>query len=156
MPGADISLNSPFTNLAHPQRHEISPLPLGERARVRGQMQQTDLSRARARNLRQIMTPAERKLWHALRNRRFMGLKVRRQVPIGPYIADFYCAEHRLVIEADGGGHGRGRDAARDRFLAANGLRTLRLWNSDILCNLSGALDLIAIAAQPIDPRRPI
>jgi very-short-patch-repair endonuclease len=119
-------------------------------------MQQTDLSRARARTLRQTMTPAERKLWHALGNRRFMGLKVRRQVSIGTYIADFYCAEHRLVIEADGGGQGRGRDAARDRFLAANGLRTLRLWNSDILCNLSGALDLIAIAAQPIDPRRPI
>ena len=119
-------------------------------------MQQTDLSRARARNLRQTMTPAEHTLWYALRNRRFMGLKVRRQVPIGPYVADFYCAEHRLVIEADGGGHGGSRDAARDQFLAAKGLRTLRLWNSDILGNLSGALDLIAIAAQPIDPRRPI
>jgi very-short-patch-repair endonuclease len=119
-------------------------------------MQQTDLSRANARRLRQTMTPAERKLWDALRNRGLLGLKVRRQVPIGPYIADFYCAEHRLIIEADGGGHGGPRDKARERWLAARGFRILRLWNFDILGNLAGALDRIATAAQPIDPSPPI
>jgi very-short-patch-repair endonuclease len=121
-------------------------------------MQQTDLSKARARHLRHTMTPAERVLWHALRNRRFMGLKLRRQVPIGPYIADFYCAEHRLIIEAEagdhGGGHGRSRDAARDRYLSALDFHVLRLCNADILCNLPGTLDVIAARAQPIDPHR--
>ena len=119
-------------------------------------MQQTDLSKAKARLMRRDMTPAERRLWYALRNRRFMGLKVRRQVPIGPYIADFYIPEHRLVIEADGGGHGGPRDAERDQWLAVQGFRTLRFWNSAILGNLPGTLDLIAAAAQPIDPSRPI
>jgi very-short-patch-repair endonuclease len=110
-------------------------------------MQQTDLSKARARRMRKEMTPAERALWYALRDRRFMGLKVRRQVPIGPYIADFYCADHRLIIEADGSGHGSLRDLRRDQWLAAQGFRILRLWNRDILMNLPGCLD--AIAAQP-------
>ncbi len=110
-------------------------------------MQQTDLSKARARRMRKEMTAAERALWYALRDRRFMGLKVRRQVPIGPYIADFYCADHRLIIEADGSGHGSLRDLRRDQWLAAQGFRILRLWNRDILMNLPGCLD--AIAAQP-------
>ena len=90
------------------------------------------------------MTPAERTLWYALRNRRFIGLKVRRQVPIGPYIADFYCAEHRLIIEADGFGHGRCRDILRDQWLTAQGFRVLRLRNRDILTNLPACLDAIA------------
>jgi very-short-patch-repair endonuclease len=112
-------------------------------------MQQTDLSTARARSMRREMTAAERHLWHALRNRRFAGLKVRRQVPIGPYIADFYIPDHRLVIEADGGGHGGPADLARDRWLAGAGFRTLRLWNRDILTNLSGTLTLIHDATRP-------
>jgi very-short-patch-repair endonuclease len=107
-------------------------------------MQQTDLSRSRARRIRKEMTPAERALWYALRNRRFKGLKVRRQVPIGPYIADFYCADHRLIIEADGSGHGFPRDAQRDQWLATQGLRVLRLWNREVLTNLPGCLDTIA------------
>ncbi len=107
-------------------------------------MQQTDLSKSRARSMRKAMTPAERVLWHALRDRRFIGLKVRRQVPIGPYIADFYCAAHRLIIEADGGGHGGPRDLARDAWLHDHGFSVLRLWNSDIRANLPGCLDLIA------------
>lgn len=109
-------------------------------------MQQTDLSKARARRMRKEMTPAERALWYALRNRRFMGLKVRRQVPIGPFIADFYCADHRLIIEADGIGHGSLRDIDRDRWLSAQGFRVLRVANRDVLTNLPACLD--AIAAQ--------
>jgi very-short-patch-repair endonuclease len=74
-----------------------------------------------------------------------MGLKVRRQVPIGPYIADFYCADRRRIIEADGSGHGSARDLQRDAWLAAEGFRVLRLRNCDILTKLSDCLDLIAI-----------
>lgn len=107
-------------------------------------MQQTDLSRSRARRLRKDMTAAERALWDALRNRRFMGLKIRRLVPVGPFIADFYCAEHRLIIEADGCGQGSNRDAERDQWLAATGFRILRLRNGEILTNLPACLNAIA------------
>jgi BirA family biotin operon repressor/biotin-[acetyl-CoA-carboxylase] ligase len=85
-----------------------------------------------------------------------MDLKVRRQVPIGPYIADFYCADHRLVIEAAGGGLGGIRDAARDRSLAEMGFHVFPLWDADILTNLPGCLDRSVATAQPIDPQRPI
>jgi very-short-patch-repair endonuclease len=52
--------------------------------------------------MRKDMTPDERALCYALRYRRFMGLKFRRQIPIGPFTADFYCAGHPLIIQADG------------------------------------------------------
>jgi very-short-patch-repair endonuclease len=59
----------------------------------------------RARDLRANATEAEQKLWRAIRDRRLAGVKFRRQVPIGPFIADFCCREHALVIELDGGQH---------------------------------------------------
>ncbi len=137
-----------------PRMHDIAcvanfPLRLGERVRVRGKMQQTDLATARARNLRQHQTDAERILWYHLRDRRFMALKFRRQVPLGPFIADFYCAEHRLITEADGGHHGGPSDLRRDAWLTANGISTLRFWNHDILFNLPGTLDRIAQKVSP-------
>ena len=92
------------------------------------------------------MTPAERVLWHHLRAHRFMRLSVRRQAPVGPFIVDLLIPEHRLVIEADGMGHGSLRDVKRDKWLAAQGFRVLRPANRDVLTNLSGCLD--AIAAQ--------
>ena len=58
----------------------------------------------RARALRREATDAERFLWSLLRNRQFLGLKFRRQHPLGGYIVDFYCHEARLGIELDGGG----------------------------------------------------
>src|SRR5579862_1933897 len=85
----------------------------------------------RARELRQRMTNAERKLWYALRDRRFARFKFRRQVPVGRFIADFVCFERRLVIEVDGGQHADSvRDRWRDRWFAANGFRVLRFWNN--------------------------
>ena len=56
----------------------------------------------RARQLRRDMTPAETILWKHLRNRRFGGVKFRRQQPIDYYIADFFCPAARLIIELDG------------------------------------------------------
>lgn len=101
---------------------------------------------ARARTLRRDATEAETVLWRLLRHRRLGGIKIRRQVPLGPYVADFVCLERRLVIEADGGQHGAATDAARDAWLAANGFRVLRLWNHDILGNREGMLAVIARA----------
>jgi very-short-patch-repair endonuclease len=96
------------------------------------------------------MTDAERKLWFALKDRRFQGLKFRRQVPVGPYIADFLCFDLRLVLEVDGGQHAESmRDAERDRWLADNGFRTFRFWNNDVLFNLDGVPRTIADSATP-------
>ena len=104
----------------------------------------SDLQKAQAKLLRRQLTPAERLLWMHLRAHRFRGLSVRRQAPVGPYIVDFLIPLHRLVIEADGSGHGGMRDERRDFWLAAQGFRILCLWNSDILGNLPGVLEKIA------------
>jgi very-short-patch-repair endonuclease len=104
----------------------------------------------RARTLRKAMTDAERKLWRLLRNRNLSGHKFRRQVPIGPYVADFLCFEARLIVEADGGQHATaGLDAKRDEWLCAEGYRVLRFWNSDISDNPEGVLQRLA-ATLPI------
>ncbi|MEX0316477.1 MAG: endonuclease domain-containing protein [Ruegeria sp.] len=104
-------------------------------------MRQNTLQTARARQLRQDQTEAEKRLWFALRARQFRGLKFRRQVPIGPYIVDFLCAERTLVVEADGGQHADAlTDQRRDQWLEGQGFRVLRFSNSDILTNLPGVL----------------
>ena len=86
-----------------------------------------------ARGMRHEPTLAEQAVWRLLRGRRFRGLKFRRQAPVGPYIADFACIEAKLIVECDGGQHGGERDARRDVFLAEQGFRVVRLWNSDVL-----------------------
>ncbi len=104
-----------------------------------------------ARSMRREPTPAERKLWHALRNWQINGLKFRRQVPIEGYIADFYCPPLRLVIEVDGETHADSRtDAARDRWMQGQGLQILRVANTDVMSNLPGVLQ--AIASHAISP----
>ncbi|WP_276315529.1 endonuclease domain-containing protein [Salinarimonas soli] len=109
--------------------------------------------RASAKRLRREMTEAERKLWHALRGHRFQGLGFRRQVPIGPYVADFACHRARLVVEVDGGQHGFddhvARDAVRDAWLAGRGYRTLRFANHDVLRRRESVLDTIHAACEP-------
>jgi very-short-patch-repair endonuclease len=101
----------------------------------------------RARGLRSRLTNAERKLWYALRDRRFEDFKFRRQFPIGRFIADFVCFEARLVIEVDGGQHvENARDQYRDRWFTANGFRVLRFWNNEVLTNLEGVLTVLAEA----------
>jgi very-short-patch-repair endonuclease len=61
-----------------------------------------------ARALRRDSTDAERKMWRLLRDRRLDGVEFRRQVPIGPFIADFVSIEHGLVLQLDGGQHAKG------------------------------------------------
>ena len=91
-------------------------------------------SRERARALRKNSTDAERLLWSKLRNRRFAAIKFRRQVPLGPFIADFACFERRLILELDGGQHAQQQeyDAARTRWLEQNGFRVVRFWNHEL------------------------
>lgn len=85
-----------------------------------------------ARALRRNAPDTERLLWRLLRDRRLEGLKFRRQVPLGPYVLDFVCLRHRLVIEADGPFHDPERDAVRDAWLDSKGFRVLRFPNTEI------------------------
>ena len=97
-----------------------------------------------ARVLRRDATEAERIMWRLLRDRRLGGVKFRRQVPIGPFIADFASIEHRLVVELDGGQHADSKiDVRRDRFLKADGWRVVRFWNNDVMGNREGVLETI-------------
>ena len=84
--------------------------------------------------MRHDPTNAERALWRILRSRQFAGAKFRRQLPLGPYIADFVCLAPRLIVECDGGQHADNPyDEARDAWLTVQGFRILRFWNTDIL-----------------------
>lgn len=106
---------------------------------------------ARARELRQALTPAERALWQRLRNRG-AGPKIRRQRPIGPFIADFYCVEARVVVEIDGEGHAAqdqaARDSARDDWLRARGLTVLRFANAQVLREPEAVVEAILEACS--------
>src|SRR5688572_2252150 len=106
--------------------------------------------RATARRLRANGTNAEALLWRHLRRLETKGTYFRRQVPIGPYVADFACMASRLVVEVDGSQHGevpnRSRDEKRTRWLEAEGYRVLRFWNNDISRNPAGVLDVIYAA----------
>ena len=94
--------------------------------------------------MRHAQTPAEQKLWCAIRDRQINGLKFRRQVPHGRYILDFYCAEIRLVIEIDGASHAENHaDIERDRFLTSQNIHVIRFWNNEVLANLPGVLERI-------------
>jgi len=93
------------------------------------------------------MTPTEEILWAELRNHRQLGHHFRRQVPIGPFIADFACLSKKLIIEADGRHHlDNPQDAERDRWLQANRFRVLRFQNDEILNNMAKVREAITQA----------
>jgi very-short-patch-repair endonuclease len=95
--------------------------------------------------MRHEPAPAEQTLWWQLRDRRLGGFKFRRQQPVGPFIADYYCPECRLIVELDGETHdGRqAYDARRTRWLSNNGHTVLRFTNTDIHTNLDGVLSAL-------------
>jgi very-short-patch-repair endonuclease len=81
------------------------------------------------------------------------GLKFRRQAPLGPYIADFFCAQLHLIIEVDGVTHvDEPRDAVRDAWLQARGYTILRVWNNEVMGNLEGVLEVIRAYAHTPHP----
>ena len=94
------------------------------------------------------MTDPERKLWRALRTRLPLDdTHFRRQVPLGPYIADFCSFGAKLVIEVDGDQHGFDRDRAYDEkrttYLTSLGYRVLRFSNRDVMVETDSVLDTI-------------
>ena len=102
----------------------------------------------RARTLRANETSAEEQLWQALRGRRFKGLKFVRQMPVGPYFADFACRNARIIVEVDGATHATSeqteRDNTRSEPLEQQGYRIYRVRNDEIYENLDGVLDTLS------------
>jgi very-short-patch-repair endonuclease len=105
---------------------------------------------AKARELRRMMTPAERALWGQLRANRLDGLHFRRQQVIAGFIVDFYCHAARLVVEVDGSVHNvqQKEDAERECLLKELRLRVLRFSNAEIETGLPDVLRQIRTAAQ--------
>ncbi len=110
----------------------------------------TDSLIERARELRRELTPAEKRLWRELLDRRCAGFKFRRQHIIGPFIVDFYCASCSLSIEIDGETHlGRElHDVQRQKFLEVQGLKILRFWNTEVYDDLEAVMEAIYIECE--------
>lgn len=112
----------------------------------------------RARSLRRDAPSAERQLWRRLSNRACAGHKFVRQLPIGPYFADFACRAAMLVVELDGATHSTeaeiAQDARRTSFLQTQGYRVIRFFNADIYDNIDGVLDtILAELGGPLEVR---
>lgn len=131
----------------NPAQRSSYPRPRGGEGKGEGR-------RNFARQLRANQTDAEQRLWALLRARQINGLKFRRQHPIGPFIVDFYCAEHRLVVELDGGQHAEQvqKDNERSRWLRNNGYQVVRFWNHESLTETSAVIDAILLAVSHPHP----
>lgn len=104
------------------------------------------------RILRKQQTPAEAKLWEALRDRKLNGMKWRRQANIDIFIADFLCVEYRLIVEVDGGIHAdqQERDCVRTEVIGDHDYKVIRFKNEEILQGLPDVLQRIkALTSQP-------
>jgi very-short-patch-repair endonuclease len=105
----------------------------------------------RSRDFRHPLTPAEAKVWQAVRNRQ-IGFKFRRQHPIGRFIADFYCAEAQLVIEIDGDVHAQpdqsAYDEARTASLNERGYSVLRIKAREVEEDLGAVVQAIWEACE--------
>jgi very-short-patch-repair endonuclease len=112
---------------------------------------------AAARRLRLNLTPAEQKLWQALSKRQLNGMKFRCQHPVGPFIVDFYCPEHRLVIELDGSIHDQQteQDTARTAQLNQFGYHVIRFRNETVLNDLEQVLHQILEATTNVPHQSP-
>ena len=116
---------------------------------ARPMLKPTERTRTAARRGRRDPTMAEAAMWKLLRHRRFEGVKFRRQMPIGPYIADFCCPALRLIVELDGGVHALRveSDSARDAWLTGQGFRVLRFGNEAVLRNPALVFEAVREAA---------
>ena len=108
------------------------------------------LIRDTARRLRREQTEWEHNLWTRLRRRQLKGFKFRRQHPIGPFFADFFCPEAKLVIEIDGSQHADelALDKNRTEFLRDAGYRVLRFWNHEIRSEIDAVVQRICDALE--------
>ena len=100
---------------------------------------------SKVKELRNHPTPAEKQFWDILRKMPFyQTTRFNRQKPLGEYIVDFYCHEHRLVIEIDGDSHAQDgavrKDKKRTAFLESQGLQIIRFTNQEVLHRIDGVM----------------
>lgn len=121
------------------------------------QNQATSTAQANARILRRDMTDAERRLWSRIRGEQ-LGVKFRRQHPVGPYIADFTSLSPRLMIELDGSQHQEQQryDTQREAFFREQGYEVLRFPSNAPFINLEGVLQVIISRLADLMPTAPI
>jgi very-short-patch-repair endonuclease len=105
-----------------------------------------------ARLLRRRQTPAEKKLWAALRDRQLIKLKFRRQHPYGKFILDAFCVEYQLEVEVDGDWHNTAEqvayDLGRSSYWQQRAVTVLRFSNDEVLGDLTDVLKRIVEATQ--------
>ena len=96
------------------------------------------------KELRKNQTPQEVILWSKLRNNQ-TKYKWKRQVSIGPYVADFYCWKKLLVVELDGAQHldNKEYDKDREKYFFNLGIKTIRFWNNEVNTNIEGVIKFI-------------
>ena len=92
---------------------------------------------------------AEACLWNELKAKKLGGYKFVRQMPIGPYFADFACRTSRLIVEVDGSQHADSAyDRKRDEFMRSAGYSVLRMWNVDVLKEIDAVCATILAAVE--------
>ena len=103
-----------------------------------------------AGELHKRLTPAEAKLWAALRGDKLNGINFRRQHALGKYIVDFCSPKQKLIIELDGSQHldQVDYDAERTKFLESQGYRVIRFWNNEVLKNINSLVRAIELALR--------
>jgi very-short-patch-repair endonuclease len=124
--------------------------------RVEDPARRSEHKTALAKSLRQQATATERILWALLRKKTFGAARFRRQQPIGPYVADFYCSAAKLIVELDGSQHSEPDnveyDEARTSFLSGLGYRVVRVTNHDLLQHREETLEQIWRALREVPP----
>ena len=106
-----------------------------------------------AKSMRRNPTWGELRLWEAVRRSR-LGVRFRRQEPLGPFVADFVCHSHRIVVEVDGISHGFGDHAyaeCRDRWLRERGWAVLHFSDEALYRNLEGVLETISAVLEDLN-----
>jgi very-short-patch-repair endonuclease len=108
--------------------------------------------------MRREPSPTEKLAWALLSRGRLAGFRFRRQHILPPYIADFYCAVARLVVEFDGESHAgqEENDRTRERFMESCGLKVVRFWNSELYDDADAVMGAIyheCVERSSADPR---
>jgi very-short-patch-repair endonuclease len=130
---------------------QINPHPLGPPLPETGEGEENTMSEEKnvfsgaAKKLRHNLTEEEKILWERLRNRKFNGLKFRRQEAVGKFVADFICYERKILIELDGSHHmeQKERDAERDSWFSGQGYKVIRFWNHEVTEDIEGVQERI-------------
>ena len=133
-----------------PGREGAKRMPMPIKNIVRGQKVSSKMLE-RAKELRRNMTPAEKILWKHLKANKLNGLHFRRQQVVHGYFPDFYCHQHELIVELDGGIHEfqKEYDAEREVYLMSLGFRIIRFKNEEVMKNLGSVLQKIVDECKP-------